>query len=81
MHANKFSEFGPGDAATWPPCMGHPNDPRTPECDEDDALEFIDAAIDWLKMAKVAMINGAQDKARQHLDDALATIADLVGAE
>lgn len=22
---------GPGDAATWPACSGHPNDPRTPE--------------------------------------------------
>lgn len=29
-----FTPHGPGDEATWGPCMGHPLDPRTPEpCD------------------------------------------------
>ena len=27
---------GYGDEATWPPCANHPNDPRSPEPDEDD---------------------------------------------
>ena len=81
MRANKFHEFGPGDAATWPPCMGHPNDPRTPESDEDAALESIDYAIDWLQMAKIAIINGDTAKAKQMIDDARETLAELVGVE
>lgn len=35
--------YGYGDAVTWGPCTGHPNDPRTDDTDpplsEDDALE------------------------------------------
>ncbi len=27
---------GFGDEATWPPYMGHPNDPRGPSCDDED---------------------------------------------
>ena len=79
MRANKFSEFGPGDSATWPPCMGHPNDPRTPEVDEDAALESIDYAIDWLQMAKIAMINGSATKAKQLIDNARETLEELAG--
>lgn len=35
---------GPGDEITWPPCTGHPGDPRTddlfpPEEDESEDLE------------------------------------------
>lgn len=29
---------GPGDAATWGPCLNHPMDPRTPEPAEFDDL-------------------------------------------
>ena len=79
MRANKFSEFGPGDSATWPPCMGHPNDPRTPASDDDAALESIDYAIDWLQMAKIAMINGSATKAKQLIDDARETLEELAG--
>lgn len=79
MKATKFHEFGPGDSATWPPCMGHPNDPRTPEVDEDAALESIDYAIDWLQMAKIAMINGSATKAKQLIDDARETLEELAG--
>ena len=81
MRANKFSEFGPGDAATWPQCMGHPNDPRTQEADEDAALESIDYAIDWLQMAKIAIINGDTEKAKQMIDDARETLTELAGVE
>lgn len=81
MRANKFCEFGPGDSATWPPCMVHPNDPRTQEADEDAALESIDYAIDWLQMAKIAIINGDTEKAKQMIDDARKTLTELAGVE
>ena len=80
MRDNKFCEFGPGDQQTWPPCMGHPNDPRTPASDDDAALESIDYAIDWLQMAKIAMINGSATKAKQLIDDARETLEELAGA-
>lgn len=32
---NEHNMPGPGDPETWPPCTGHPNDPRTPEAYED----------------------------------------------
>lgn len=31
-----YTDYGPGDEATWAPCTGHPCDPRTD--DEDFAL-------------------------------------------
>lgn len=36
-----YTTLGPGDAATWPACYGHPNDPRTGDIDGlgDDAVE------------------------------------------
>ncbi len=80
MIANKFTEFGPGDSATWPAFAGHPNDPRATEAaDEDAALETIDYAIEWLQMAKVATINGSATKAKQLIDDARETLAELAG--
>jgi len=30
---------GFGDEATWPACIGHPLDPRTPDDDSDDTTE------------------------------------------
>ena len=81
MIANKFCEFGPGDSVTWPPCMNHAHDPRTPDSDDDAALESIDYAIDWLQMAKIAMINGSATKAKQLIDDARETLAELAGVE
>ena len=79
MIANKFANLGPGDAATWPPCMNHAHDPRTPASDDDAALESIDYAIDWLQMAKIAMINGSATKAKQLIDDARETLEELAG--
>lgn len=38
----RYTSFGPGDSQTWPPCYGHPNDPRTddlfPEDEDQDDL-------------------------------------------
>ena len=79
MKATKFHEFGPGDSATWPPCMNHAHDPRTSASDDDAALESIDYAIDWLQMAKIAMIKGSATKAKQLIDDARETLEELAG--
>lgn len=49
-HNTAQSAPGFGDAATWPPCAGHPNDPRTDDGDDFDAeaaAELIPAA--WLE--------------------------------
>lgn len=49
-HNTAQSAPGFGDAATWPPCAGHPNDPRTEDGDDFDAeaaAELIPAA--WLE--------------------------------
>ena len=82
MRANKFSEFGPGDAATWPPCMGHPNDPRTPEsADEDPTLDAIEDVREWLRMAETAAILGDMGKAKHALIEARLSLEELVGEE
>lgn len=36
-----YTEYGPGDEATWAPCAGHPNDPRT---DDEDFLSWEESA-------------------------------------
>ena len=82
MQANKFSEFGPGDAATWPPFMGHPNDPRAPEATDDDTtLDAIEDVREWLRMAETAEILGDMGKARHALVEARLSLEELVGAE
>lgn len=57
MIANKFNEFGPGDAATWPKCAGHPHDPRTPEAPEveEAAQQTADEIRLWLTVADQAL--------------------------
>ena len=44
--ANKRFLSGPGDSETWPPFVGHPHDPRSPEDDSDDTTEeaLVDVA-------------------------------------
>ena len=82
MRANKFCEFGPGDAATWPQCMGHPNDPRTPEATDDDTtLNAIEDVREWLRTAETAAIRGDMGKARNALFEARLSLEELVGAE
>ena len=80
MQANKFSEFGPGDAATWPPCMGHPLDPRTPDPDDDDlTADLINDVRGFLDIAVAAAANGDIGLARHALIEAQRSIADLLG--
>ena len=81
MQANKFSEFGPGDAATWPPFMGHPHDPRAPMDDDDPTLDVISDVRSFLAIAHVAAKKGDLAKARQALIEARLSLEELVGGE
>ena len=82
MIANKFCEFGPGDSVTWPPCMNHPNDPRTPDPDDDDATaDVINDVRQFLNMAEVAAAKGDWKKAKQALVEARLSLEELVGVE
>ena len=80
MRANKFCEFGPGDSATWPPCGGHPNDPRNDD-DEDPTLDTIESVLEWLQMAKVAAKNNDMGKAKHALVEARLSLEELAGVE
>jgi hypothetical protein len=52
MRYNPVNCPGPGDEATWPPCIGHPNDPRS-EPDERGWDELSrDERIEWLARAE-----------------------------
>lgn len=65
-----------------PPPAGHPHDPRTPECDEDDATaDVIDDVRQLLIMAEDEAFIGDLAKARQLLAEAHAYLGELVGAE
>ena len=82
MRANKFSEFGPGDAATWPPFAGHPNDPRAIIDDDDDpTLDVISDVRSFLAAAEVAASKGDLAKARQALIEARLSLEALAGEE
>ena len=37
---------GPGDEATWGPCLNHPNDPRTPDWSGDIADKQYEVFVD-----------------------------------
>lgn len=45
--------YGPGDWQTWGPCLGHPNDPRTPELSEAE----YEAAWEEEKQEALSFIN------------------------
>lgn len=53
---NERNYPGPGDEATWPPCVGHPGDPRT---EYDDSAELLSEtywqAVDILEEAIEAL--------------------------
>ena len=59
--------YGPGDAATWPACSGHPNDPRTEVDDdvmtEDQALEIAADALVRTPYAVAWWLQEEADKA------------------
>lgn len=45
-----YTRFGPGDSATYPPCYGHPNDPRTEDMfgdDDDGTVDMFDDFSDF----------------------------------
>ncbi len=81
MQANKFSEFGPGDAATWPPFMGHPHDPRAPMDDDDPTLDVISDVRSFLVIAHVAAKKGDLGKARYALAEACKSIREFIGED
>lgn len=64
-----------------PTCVGHPHDPRTPECDDDPTVDVINDVRQFLAMAEIAALNGDLAKARQSLIEARLSLEELVGAE
>jgi hypothetical protein len=81
MQANKFTEFGMGDSATWPPFAGHPHDPRATIDDDDPTLDVISDVRCFLATAEVAASKGALAKARQALIEARLLLEELAGAD
>lgn len=81
MQANKFTEFGMGDSATWPPFAGHPLDPRATIDDDDPTLDVISDVRSFLAIAHVAAKKGDLAKARQALIEARLSLEELVGGE
>lgn len=49
--------YGPGDEATWGPCTGHPNDPRTEDAPDDYMTldEALDAATEEMMSSPYAV--------------------------
>lgn len=70
-----FTDYGPGDCATWAPCTGHPCDPRT---DDEDFADF-EESVSYAEALSPSTIDsilfnlrhGSQDDARNELDSAL----------
>jgi len=57
---NTVTMPGFGDAATWPPCDGHPHDPRTPDVADQlsDAYEVCAELRLWLELADRGLMRG-----------------------
>ena len=71
---------GFGDEATWPACIGHPLDPRTPDDDSDDTTaELIAEVRCFIVAAELAAMHGDMDKGREALIDARLSIENLIG--
>ena len=82
MQANKFTEFGMGDSATWPPFAGHPHDPRAPiGSDEDFTLDTINDVRGFLAIAEVAAEKNDIGKARHALAEACKAIREFIGED
>lgn len=54
-----YTTYGPGDEITWPMCTGHPNDPRTPDEPDTDALLAHAAA--WIEVSG-DILNAIEDR-------------------
>lgn len=70
-----YTDYGPGDEATWAPCTGHPCDPRT---DDEDFLSWEESAsyadlISWDVIDSVLfnLRHSSPTEAREELDAAL----------
>ena len=70
---------GPGDMLGQ--YAGHPNDPRTPDGDDDTTAESIADVRCFLVDAELAAKRGEMDKAREALIEARLSIEQLVGEE
>ena len=82
MQANKFTEFGVGDAPTWPAYAGHPHDPRALiDDDEDTTLDVISDVRSFLATAEVAAKKGDLGKARHALAEACKSIREFIGED
>ena len=81
MKAAKFHEFGPGDAATWPPFAGHPHDPRATIDDDEPTLDVINDARGFPASAEVAAKKGDLGKARHALAEACKSIREFIGED
>ena len=58
--AVQLTQYGPGDAATWGPCLGHPCDPRSDdELDESFADAVFDEAVDGGRVHAMLIESGA----------------------
>lgn len=71
----RLTDYGPGDAITWAPCAGHPNDPRT---DDEDFIDWEESSsyADILSQAVIDSVlfnlrHGSPDDARNELDSEL----------
>lgn len=70
-----YTDYGPGDEATWAPCTDHPNDPRT----DDDGFAEFEEAVSYAEALSPSTIDsilfnlrhGSPDEASNELDSAL----------
>ena len=81
MQANKCTEFGAGDAPTWPAYASHPHDPRAPMDDDDPTLDVISDVRSFLVIAHVAAKKGDLGKARYALAEACKSIREFIGED
>ena len=81
MQANKFTEFGAGDAPTWPAYASHPLDPRAPMDDDEPTLDVISDVRGFLAIAEVAAKKGDLGKARYALAEACKAIREFIGED
>ncbi len=78
--ANKRFLSGPGDSETWPPFVGHPHDPRTPEDDSDDTTEeAIFSVSEYMFDALIAYRSGNRADYERILRDAVTEINTMLG--
>ena len=82
MQANKFTEFGMGDSATWPAYAGHPNDPRTPDSgdfdDVDQCQDLIAKIRNEIDMAETALFLRDLEKSRKALEEAMLALEEAL---